>query len=239
MPTTAPLTLPRRLIPAVMLLGCGGAPTPPVAAELERSGVTVGGNLAARTAELVAVMTEPDLIVSVAVTTRDAELLSTIWSTGPQAVWGRPVDRDVYQLRSIEAVTIPLLLAQLTGVGRRPEPPFGGSIGMPSRALKKALDFAGDDPDTALGILLDAGVDETWADRVLIANQHMRARWRVSSVWTPPDLGPSVHEATVLDAGPAGYWHITTSDTDHVTYTVASLAQTMRVLRGCLPDLVV
>lgn len=230
------LTLPRRLIPALMLLAAEGAPPPGAVAELERCGAAAGGMLSPEAAGLVAVMTDPDLVVSVEVTTRDATNRSTIWATSDRAVWGRPVDQDVYQLRSIDTVTVPLLLAQLTGVGSRPETPFSGSVTVAADALDAALDWQGDDPETALAILVSAGADPVWADRILIANQHRRAQWTVSSVWTERAGGHEVHEATVLDAGPAGYWRIVTVEPGTVTYSVASVLETMRLLRRCLPS---
>ena len=229
------LTLPRRLIPALMLLAAEGTPPPSAVAELERCGVAPGGLLSPNATGLVAVMTDPDLVVSIEVTTRDATNRSTIWATAERAVWGRPVELDVYQLRSIDTVTVPLLLAQLTGVGKRPETPFTGSVTVAADALDAALDWQADDPETALAILASVGADPVWADRILIAHQHRRAQWTVSSVWIGQAGGHEVHEATVLDAGHAGYWRIASAEPGTVTYTVASLHEIMRVLRRCLP----
>jgi hypothetical protein len=230
------LTLPRRLIPALMLLAADGAPPPAAVVDLERCGVASGGIVSPDAAALVGVMTDPDLVVSIEVTTRDAVNRSTIWATAERAVWGRPVEQDVYQLRSIDTVTVPLLLAQLTGVGRRPETPFSGSVTVAADALAAALDWQTDDPETALAILVSAGAEPVWADRILIANQHRRAQWTVSSVWVEQNGGHEVHEATVLDAGPAGYWRISRDEPGTSTYTVASMHETMRLLRRCLPS---
>ncbi len=229
------LTLPRHLIPALMLLASHGSPPPAAMSELERAGVACNGLLSAEASALVAVMTQPDLVISVEVATRDGARLSTIWATAAQAVWGRPVEHDVYQLRAIDTVTVPLLLVQLTGVGRRPEPPFAGSVCIAAEALEAALDWQADDPETALGILVAAGVDPQWADRILIAHQHHRAKWTVSSVWTDGGAGHEVHDVTVLDAGPAGYWRITAPEPATVAFTVASLHETIRLLRRCVP----
>jgi|GEM_PF-6085763 len=231
------LTIPRRLIPAVMLLAAGG--TPPVAGavdELERSGVMAHGVLDPAAADLVAVMTDPDLVVSVEVATRDGSQLSTVWATDDRAVWGRSVEVDIYQLRLIDALSVPLLLAQLTGVGRRPEAPFSGSVTIAAETLAAAVDWHTDDPETACGILVAAGVDSLWADRILIALHHQRATWTVSSVWSDGASGHEVHEVTVLDAGPAGYWRLTSPDSGDVTYTVTSLRETVRLLRRCVPS---
>lgn len=229
------LTVPRRLIPALMLLATHGTPDPSALAELERSGVVAGGSLSSDVAGLLAVMTDPELVISVEVTTRDGSRLSTIWATAASAVWGRPGDRDVYQLCSVDTLTVPLLLAQLTGVGKRPEAPFSGTVTMPVDAHQAALDWRAEDPETALAILVAAGVDPLWADRVLIADEHRRALWTVSSVWTERHVGHEVHEARVLDAGPAGYWRLTAPDQATVAYTVISLHETMRLLRRCVP----
>jgi hypothetical protein len=219
-----------------MLMAADGAPPPSAVAELERCGVVTGGVVSPDAAAVVGVMTDPDLVVSIEVTTRDSVDRSTIWATAELAVWGRPVEQDVYQLRSIDTVTVPLLLAQLTGVGRRPETPFSGAVTIAADALEAALDWQTEDPETALAILVSSGADPVWADRILIANQHHRARWTVSSVWVEASGRHEVHEATVLDAGPAGYWRISRDGPGTVTYTVASVHETLRLLRRCLPS---
>ncbi len=239
MHTRGHLRLPRPLIPALMLLATvdeGGA-EPPAAAlrELERRGLASRGRVASDAAALVTTMTDARLVVSIECRTADRPHRSTIWARAGDAVWGRPAERDVFELRAIDPMQLPLLVAQITDVGRRPHQPFTGSVTVDSGPLRAALDHA-HDPETAFGILVAGGVDPLWADRLLIAHDHRRATWTVSSVWTDPGGHHGVHEATVLDAGPAGYWEITHDDEGIATYTVASSERVMRTARRSVPD---
>lgn len=233
------LQIPRRLIPALMLLATGDAPDqlPPPATvrELERLGIASRGRVAAAAGDVVAVMTDARLVTSVERRTSDLPSRSTIWARSGTAVWGRPVNPDVYELRVIDPIELPLLLAQLTDVGRRPLPPFRGGLSVGCEARDAALS-ADHDSETAFGILISAGVDPKWADRLLIAHDHRRAEWTVSSVWSDQAGSHGVFEVTVLDAGAAGYWHVETGDDGTVRYTVGSLETVMRLLRRCVPD---
>ncbi len=231
--------MPRPLIPALMLLATieeGGAP-PPAAAlrELERRGLARRGRVASDAASVVATMTDARLVVSIECLTADRPYRSTIWARAGDAVWGRPAERNVFELRAIDPIQLPLLVAQITDVGRRPHQPFAGSVTIDSEPLNAALDHA-HDPEAAIAILVAGGVDPLWADRLLIAHDHRRATWTVSSVWTDPGGRHGVYEATVLDAGPAGYWDITHNDDGKATYSVASSERVMRTIRRSVPD---
>ncbi len=239
MPPAAHVRLPRSLIPALMLLA-SGAPPPPAPPDavrrLERLHLAHNGNATQEGRRIVADMTEARLVVSVECITADLPYHSTIWSRDASAVWGRPVDGEVFELRRIEPVEIPLLLAQITGVGQRPQTPFTGSVVIPADAWRAAQSHE-HDQETSFGVLVSSGLEPVWADRLLIAVAHRRVEWTISSVWTDPDGSHGVHETCVLDAGPAGYWHIDRNDAGGtVKLTVGSLQSVLRSMRCAVPD---
>ncbi len=214
----------------------GQRPSARALEELEALGVVAGGRIADDAADIVEVMTDARLVISVDRRTADLPFRSTIWERNGTAVWGRPVNGDVFELRAIDPIQLPLLLAQLTDVGRRPLPPFSGALLVRVEPLHAAL-TSHHDQETAFGILVASGLDPLWADRLLIAHDHRRAEWTISSVWTDPTGTHGVHETTVLDAGPAGFWHLhRTEDGTTVRYTVGSLESVMRSVRRCVPD---
>lgn len=221
-----------------MLLTADDCATVPSGAsdELERLGlVQAGGGVTPTGRALVEIMTEARLVISIECETADLPSRSTIWARQGSAVWGRPSAGEVFELRQIDPIEIPLLLAQLTDVGRRPTPPFAGAVIVDGEPLRAALNGEYDQ-EVAFGILVAAGVDPLWADRLLIAHEHRRMQWTVSSVWTDPAGGHGVHDVTVLDAGPAGYWHVRRGHGDEsLKFTVGSLTTVMRSLRACVP----
>lgn len=223
-----------------MLLGTPHAETPPptpALADLEAAGLASKGRLRPEAAALVAVMTESTLVVSVEKHAADGSTRSTAWANDAAAVWGRPVLNEVYELRPVDRLQLALLIAQLVGVGRRPPPPFSGGVTVPIDPLEASLGWRSTDPETALAILVAAGVEPIWADRLLIAHDHARSEWSVSSVWSGAGGSHHVGELAVLDAGPGGYWEIRRmSDAGTARYMVMSLEETMRRLRACLPD---
>ena len=237
----AALTIPRRLIPTLMLAhhdeNAIGGDRSLVFADLERHGVLAeGGGLTAEAHAVVGVMVDPTLVVSVEVASPLGRQRSTLWGTEDLAVWGRPAAGDAFELRRVDPVEIPLLLTQLTGVGHRPPPPFTGGVTVETAALTTAIDWRGDDPDGALGVLVSSGVEPVWADRLLIAHDHLRTEWTVSSVAGPTNGEPHVVELHVVDAGPAGYWRI---DDDELctTYTVVSHHGVVAELLRAVPDI--
>jgi hypothetical protein len=197
--------------------------------------LTGDGGLTAEAHAVVGVMVDPTLVVSVDVTSPLGGSRSTLWATDELAVWGRPVAGDAFELRRIDPIEIALLLTQLTGVGHRPVPPFTGGVTVETAALTTAIDWRGDDPDGALGVLVSSGIEAVWADRLLIAHEHLRTQWTVSSVGGTTAGGePHIVELHVMDAGPAGYWRVE-DDLLTTTFTVVSHRGVLAELRRALP----
>ncbi len=233
-----PLIIPRHLIPALLLAHQGAmaaiAHDRTALTELEQCGATSGGHLTNAAADLVAVMTDPILVVSVEVTTPVEHIRSTLWGTDAEVVWGRPADHDTFELRRLDPLQAHLLLAQLTGLGHRPSPPFWGGVTVESATLTRALEVRPEEPDAAIRLLASSGVDDVWADRLLLAHDLIRAQWSVSSVWTGDPSGHRIAEIEVLDAGAAGYWRIERAG-DRATYSVTSLEHVLAAFRHAVP----
>lgn len=236
MPDT--LHLPRTLIPALMMLAAEAVPAAAISHDaihqLERLELACDGRATPLGRRLVDDMTEAELVISIECETADLPYRSTIWARSSGAIWGRPVDSDVFELRRIDPIQLPLLLAQVTDVGRRPRPPFSGTVAIPTGPLD-AVRSGHHDHETAFGILVAAGVEPAWADRLLIAWDHRRIEWTVASVWTDPDGDHGSAEVRVLDAGPAGYWHVHANEDGTTSFTVGSLESVMRWLRRTVP----
>ncbi len=196
------LTIPRHLVPAMMLLGRGGPGprplAPAVAAQLEQCGALVADRPSPSARQIVACMTEPTTVVSVEVATATEQRLSTVWGTPERAVWGRRADGDRFELTTIDAIEVPLLLAQLTGLDRR-----GGATSCDPCGSPAASVMAAGDPCTTR---VTSSLDRGSVDRSLGARR--RVLWTVSSVWCSEAGDHEVRELTVLDTGPAGYWRI-------------------------------
>lgn len=234
--------IPRRLLPSLLLLGQspdkGHAIPPATFADLRRTGLVAGsGRLSDAAVAIVHTMTEAALVSSVDVHAGGATQTATIWATSDAAAVGRQVDDEMCELAPVRTTSLPLVLAQLVDVGRRPAPPFSGAGVLADAAVAMALDRASEANGAALDILVAAGLDRVWADRLLIAHQHMRSRWTISSVWTDNDGGHHVRFVSVLDGGAAGYWRVQPQQADPPAsrYSVVDLEQVMRLVRSTIP----
>ena len=206
------LTLPRRLVPTVMLLGTGAAGVDRASVrdlvELERAGIAPGRRLHPLAAEMLEVVTGPRRVITVTAGLPDSQEISTIWIRSRTAVLGRPSGPDLFQLGPIELGLLPFHLAQLVELRPRPEAPFTGSVTIPVDVLDDLADTWLADPNRAADELALQGVERTWADRLAIAHRHLHSRWRLASLWVGADGNAGDDELIVLDAGPAGHWQV-------------------------------
>jgi len=207
------LTLPRRLLPVVMLLGTrgrlgdGGSNLRDLV-ELERAGIAPGRRLHPLAADMLSVVTDPRRVVTVEVSRDEGIEISTIWARQGSAVLGRPAGDDLFQLGPVEVGLLPFHLAQLTGVRPQPEAPFSGSVTVPSAVMDGLADTWSIDIDLAVAALIGEGVEPAWAERLAIAHRHRRSRWRIAALWITADGSARDDEMIMLDAGPGGYWEI-------------------------------
>lgn len=207
------LTLPRRLVPTVMLLGTHGtAATSRVRlqdlVELERAGITTDRQLHPQAADMLDVVTTPTRVITVEVTIDERTDISTIWVRSTAAVLGRPTGPDLFQLGPLEVGLLTFHLAQLVTLGPRPDPPFAGSATVPAELLDELEPTWTEDPAHAVSCLIAEGLDPEWAERLTVVHNQRRSRWRISSLWIGEDGTPGDSEIIVLDAGVAGYWQV-------------------------------
>ena len=206
------LTLPRRLVPVVMLLGTepgvdDGAVTLKDLVELERAGIAEDRKLHPLAARMLDVVTNPRRVITVHVERGDSTELSTIWVRHANVVMGRPAGSDSFELRPLEYGLLTFHLTQLVGVTPRPEPHFAGSVTVPAALLDDAVASLGADPELAARMLVDEGVDSTWADRIVTTHQHLAARWRIATLGVA-DGRPHDETYDLFDSGPAGFWQV-------------------------------
>jgi hypothetical protein len=207
------LTLPRRLVPTVMLLGTHGT----AAAgrlrlrdlvELERAGITTDRQLHPQAADMLDVVTAPNRVISIEVTNHEHTDISTIWIRRTTAVLGRPAGSDLFQLGPIEVGLLTFHLAQLVALSPHPDIPFAGSATVPAEVLDELDDVWTEDPAHAASRLIAEGVDPQWAERLTVVHSQRRRRWRINTLWITDDGTPGDGEIIVLDAGSAGLWQV-------------------------------
>jgi hypothetical protein len=230
------LTVPRRLVPLVMLLGTQSpVGTDPASlrdlVELERAGIAPDRKLHPLAARMLDVVTGPHRVITVETTTATSEI-ATIWIRGRSAVLGRPAGPDLFRLGPIEVGLLAFHLAQLVRISPRAEPPFSGSVTVPARLLDDLSD-RWDHPE-AVGALISDGTDPEWAEHLAAAHRDRIARWRVASLWVEPDGSAGDDEIIVLDAGSSGYWQIL-QDADvmgQITFVTRRFVDLMELLEA-------
>ena len=233
------LTLPRRLVPVVMLLGTRGSVGSDPAimrdlVELERAGIAPDRRLHPLAADMLEIVTDPRRVITVESSNDTTTRISTIWVRHRSAVLGRPAGRDLFQLGPIEVGLLPFHLAQLVGVTSYPDAPFSGSVTAPAGLLDSLSDTWMEDPRRAVAALIADGIDPLWARRLTAAHRHRRTRWRVASLWVDPDGSAGDDEIVVLDAGPAGFWQVLAdgSGMDQVTFVTRRFVDVLELLQG-------
>ena len=233
------LTLPRRLVPVVMMLGTRGSigndpATLRGLAELERAGIAPDRRLHPLAADMLTIVTDPQRVITVESNRGASTSISTIWVRRRSAVLGRPAGRDFFQLGPVEVGLLPFHLAQLVGVRLHPDPPFSGSVTAPADLLDSLAGAWTDDPSRAVAALVGDGIDRTWAQRLALAHRHRTARWRIASLWVDHDGSAGDEEIVVLDAGPAGFWQILTdgSGMGQITFATRRFVDVLELLQA-------
>lgn len=205
------LTLPRRLVPIVMLLGAGGRVDATAqlrdVVELERAGIAPGGRLHPLAAGMLRVVTDPRRVITVNVETDD-RAISTIWVREHRAVLGRAAGSELFELRPVEVGLLTFHLAQLVRISSGRDPAYSGSVTVPAATLDALADSWKVNPEHAARRLVSEGVEPVWADRLVSAHRGRRARWRVASLWVARDGSARDEEVIVLDGADAGYWQV-------------------------------
>ncbi|MDJ0960625.1 MAG: ESX secretion-associated protein EspG [Acidimicrobiia bacterium] len=233
------LTLPRRLVPSVMLLGTHGSDGAARVrlrdlVELERAGITTDRQLHPQAADMLEVVIAPTRVVTIEVTTDEGTAISTIWIRRTSAVLGRPAGPDLFRLGPIEVGLLTFHLAQLVTLGPRPDAPISGSVTVPADLLDELEMAWSANPADAASRLIADGIDPGWAERLTVIHCQRRSRWRISSLWIGDDGTAGDTEVIVLDAGPAGYWQILPDgdDVGQITFATRRFVDLLEMLQG-------
>jgi hypothetical protein len=230
------LSVPRPLMPALLAFYAGDTTHDATAtARLQKSGLLHRDRLDPLVLVLLGVMTNPTLVMTIDIATPPTHRLATIWATPRRAVIGMTHAGRRFELLQVEPGLLPFHLAQATRLEPLPNPPFTGSFSLPAATLDTVEAVIITDLGKAEQELLRAGVLATWADRLLIALSHRRSLWTVESVW----LGgrPRTESSLcVLDAGPGGYWELSTEPAGKdVTVSVSSFDELLARFAALLP----
>ncbi|HEX2064094.1 MAG TPA: hypothetical protein VHE80_06700, partial [Acidimicrobiales bacterium] len=199
------------LAAATALAGAGrpgaGPDQPADLEELVRAGIVVGGSLHPAVAQVVAVVSGAQLLLTLETWAAGTVVVHRAWATPELAVVGRSVAADVVEYTATDLVSVPFFLAALVGLGRRP---VSGPSG-PLRASPAALDAAGalvDEGDTgrAREALVADGVPTDQAATLVDVLARRRVSWRAVSTWAGPAGEVGSRSVTVVDAAESGLW---------------------------------
>lgn len=201
----------RELAAATVVAGNGGgdqlrADLRPDMAALEEAGAVVDGSLVPAVAEIVGVVSRPQLRVTLETFVAATVVLHAAWATPDVAVVGRSVADDSLEYSVTDPVSLPFALAALVGLGRRPTA-GGGTLTASVESLDAAAAPAENgELDEARDRLAHHGVPTPTAGVLAGVLSARRLTWRASGVWM--DEAGAVHTAsvTVVDAGEAGLW---------------------------------
>ena len=178
-------------------------------AELSRAGIVVEGSLHPAVAQVVAVVTAPQLVLTLETWAEGAVVVHRAWATAELAVVGRSVAEDVVEYTATDLVSVPFFLAALVGLGRRPVAGPTGPFTVSSAALDAASSMVEEgDRRAATERLVADGVPADGADTLAEVLARRRLSWRAVSTWASPTGEVTSRGVTVIDAGPAGLWRV-------------------------------
>lgn len=204
--------------------------------ELRSAGVIVNDDLDPIAAELLNVANQASLIIKVQLAYGAESSSSTIWATPRHAVVSAPLDPDVAEFRPIDVYQIPFVLSDLM-VARSPKFVGEAPISVSTRAVARAEEQL-DDQGEAMSTLVEAGLSNEQAERVLAFQAANVRRWRVSSTWST-DNGQDSSELRGLDADEHGQWLVAMTgsreEKGQITFTPLGHGDLMRALRSVLP----
>ncbi len=200
------LRLPRHLLPTALLLVDRRRPLPasgtPGLASLEAAGIATGSGLHPIALRILTPVSAPRYVVSVDVFRNGLPTIATVWCSGRSATVGTSHDRRTFALDPVEPGFIPFHLAALAGVGPRPAGPGRAPTGIDVRS------GGGGEPTVEA-----AGI-----------------RWRISTLWRDPDGFVGDRSIEVIDAGPRGYWEVTTMPGSTPVLTPRNLDSVLRLI---------
>jgi hypothetical protein len=224
-------------MPSLLAVHAGRQPHDAAITELREGGVMTATKLDPLVNTLVAVITNPTLVVTVELDEFGRDYMSelaTIWRNDDTAVIGGKDSRGQFQLLQIEPHLLPFHLAQAVRMVPRPQPAFSGSFTVPAGTLNAVEAMITTDPSRAERELAAAGVATVWVDRFLATLIMRRSMWAVESIWLGDRRRRVEARLSVLDGGFAGYWRLSHNN-GRVTVTPNNFDDLMRLLAALLP----
>ncbi len=231
------IRIDRRCVPLLLQLKTTGAvgadeKTSTILARLEEATVLQDGALHPMVDAMLELIASPGLVVSVERMRVGTIAASTIWATPQGAVLGTRVDRNLFELKLIDAAMLPIHIFQMIHLWPRPVAvPFEHRIDPAALFAAEAKLYEGDRPG-AVAALDDA---TTEAAEVVALLAGRIASWRIHSVWTT-SRGSQNAEASGMDCGEHG--HVLVSiGSENATMTIrsATVRDVAAAVRSTLP----
>ncbi len=199
------------LAAATALAGAGrpgtGPDEPADLEDLVRAGIVVGASLHPAVAQVVAVVSGAQLLLTLETWAAGTVVVHRAWATPELAVVGRSVADDVVEYTATDLVSVPFFLAALVGLGRRPAPGAADAITVSPAALDQAGAMAEEGDRTgARDRLVADGVPADQADTLVEVLARRRVSWRAVSTWADPTGEVRSRSVTVVDAAESGLW---------------------------------
>lgn len=142
--------------------------------------------------ELLEVVADPQLRITVRIFPAAAPLVHQVWATPRIAVVGAPAEPGRVELAAVEPILIPFTIAHAVGLRRRPAPPDRQAIRVPVAAFRAGQ---------------PGGPPSAPPELAAIVRQR-RTSWRAMAAWRTPAGEPVTRTLHVTDAGPAGLWRL-------------------------------
>jgi hypothetical protein len=218
----------------------GGVPEPqlPEAIEkLEAAGIMTGGVIDPVAQQLLEVVNQASLIVTIRLTYGEDASTSTIWATPRMAVMSSTLGEGHVDYQPVSVSQLPQTLAQLIVLQ---SPRFVGDVLLELDAsLLEQVTETREDVEAAAQLLTDAGLDSDQAILLVDLQRSDTRRWRITSQWSTED-GPLEAEMVGVDGGASGQWLITAeqppdAEQTRVLYTPQGHGEVMSGFRGVLP----
>lgn len=213
-----------------------GAADSELVSQLRNAGVISGDDLDPIAADLLRIANQASLIINVELRYGADSSTSTVWATPRQAVVSASLDPEYADFRPVDVLQLPHVLSELM-VARHPSHVGEAPISVATQAVADAEGVL-DKPDQAAKILVEAGLSDEQAQRVLDFQDADVRRWRINSTWSTED-GQDSSELRGIDAGDNGQWLVamtgTREDRGQLTFTPQGHGDVMRALRSVLP----
>jgi hypothetical protein len=213
-----------------------GAADSELVGQLRAAGVIIDDELDPQAAELLGVANQASLIISVELRYGADTSTSTVWATPRQAIVSSSIDPAYSVFRPVDVLQLPHVLSELM-VARPPSHVGEAPISVATQAVAEA-EAVLDLPEQAAKILIDAGLSEEQARKVIDFQNADVRRWRINSTWST-EAGQDSSELRGIDAGANGQWLVAMTgsrgDRGQLTFTPQGHGDIMRAIRSVMP----